>query len=90
MSFCSLFGAPSSHQTLCLTSQDHGESFTEQSGQASANDQENGHCHDGPPVLKTECDLLCIKLKGNIHDLLVLLPRMLVDSSNVAGAMLFN
>jgi hypothetical protein len=47
--FCSVFGAPSSHETLHLASQDHGESFTEQSA-----------------------------------------VRMVVDSSNAAGAMLFN
>lgn len=47
--FCSVFGAPSSHETLHWASQDHGESFTELSA-----------------------------------------ARMVVDSSNAAGAMCFN
>jgi len=39
--FCSVFGAPSSHETLHLASQDHGESFTELSAARMVVDSPN-------------------------------------------------
>ena len=70
---CSVFCAPSSHETLRLTSQDHGEIFTDQSQKfvdrisvldIAAKNQENDGYGSDPLVLESQHGSVCISSQG--------------------------
>ena len=88
---CSVLCAPSSHETLRLTSQDHGEIFTDQSQKfvldIATKNQENDDAYGSDPlVLESKHGSVCISIQVDIQDLMCLLTKMSIDLSIRKGS----
>ena len=88
---CSVLCAPSSHETLRLTSQDHGEIFTDQSQKfvldIATENQENDDAYGSDPlVLESKHGSICISIQVDIQDLMCLLTKMSIDLSIRKGS----